>query len=125
MSQATFYRCAKCGNLFAVVQKGACVPQCCGEPMEELVAGSVDAAAEKHVPAITREDGKISVQVGSVEHPMLDVHHIAWIALSAPDRLGVRFLEPGEKPVATFNVDIDDVTIYEYCNLHGLWKAEA
>ncbi|MDO4797824.1 MAG: desulfoferrodoxin family protein [Coriobacteriales bacterium] len=125
MAQATFYRCNKCGNLFAVVQKGTCVPQCCGEPMEELVAGSVDAAAEKHVPAVTRQDGAISVQVGSVEHPMLDEHHIAWIALSAPDRLGIRFLEPGQKPAVNFNVDVDDVTMYEYCNLHGLWKAEA
>lgn len=52
MAELTFYRCNKCGNLVMVVDRGACVPTCCGEPMEKLVAGSVDAAAEKHVPFI-------------------------------------------------------------------------
>lgn len=126
MAQATFYRCAKCGVTVALVKKGTCIPQCCGEPMEELVAGSVDAAVEKHVPAITRADGKIVVQVGSVEHPMLDVHYIEWIALATPDRLEIAYLKPGDKPVAEFVcTGADDVTAYAYCNLHGLWKADA
>lgn len=126
MAQATFYRCAKCGVTVALVKKGTCIPQCCGEPMEELVAGSVDAAVEKHVPAITRADGKIVVQVGSVEHPMLDAHYIEWIALATPDRLEIAYLKPGDKPVAEFAcTGAEDVTAYAYCNLHGLWKADA
>lgn len=125
MAQATFYRCNKCGNIVALVQKGTCVPQCCGEQMETLVAGSVDAAVEKHVPAVTRADGQICVQVGSVEHPMLDVHFIEWIALATEAGLDIRFLKPGERPVATFADDgATDATVYAYCNLHGLWKAE-
>ena len=55
MSEVKFYRCRHCGNLVAVVEDAGPVPVCCGEPMELLVAGSVDAAAEKHVPAVTRE----------------------------------------------------------------------
>lgn len=125
MAQATFYRCAKCGNIVAVVEKGTCVPQCCGEPMQELVAGAVDAAVEKHVPAVTRANGKICVQVGSVEHPMTEAHYIAWIALASAKRLEIRYLDPTDKPVAEFACDgAEDVTIYDYCNLHGLWKAE-
>ncbi len=42
---------------------------CCGEPFVELVAGSTDAATEKHVPFVTREGGKIIAKVGEVDHP--------------------------------------------------------
>jgi superoxide reductase len=126
MAEATFFRCDKCGNLVYLVEKGTCVPQCCGEPMRKLVAGSTDAATEKHVPVVTRADGKIKVQVGEVEHPMLDAHFIQWIALVSGDRTEIHYLHPGDKPVTEFARDgADDVTIYEYCNLHGLWKAEA
>lgn len=125
MAEITFYRCAKCGNLVAVVNKGTCVPQCCGEPMAKLEAGVTDAAVEKHVPAVTREGDTVRVQVGEVEHPMLDAHYIQWIALAADSRIEIHYLKPGEKPVTEFACAAGDVTIYEYCNLHGLWKAEA
>ena len=87
MAEATFFRCDKCGNLVYLVEKGTCVPQCCGEPMRKLVAGSTDAATEKHVPVVTRADGEIKVQVGEVEHPMLDAHFIQWIALVFEEHL--------------------------------------
>ena len=115
MSEVKFYRCRHCGNLVAVVEDAGPVPVCCGEPMELLVAGSVDAAAEKHVRA----------RVGSVEHPMLPEHHIQWIAVACERRLQLAHLAPGEAPEAAFHVPAGaPVTVYEYCNLHGLWKAE-
>ena len=80
MSEVKFYRCRHCGNLVAVVEDAGPVPVCCGEPMELLVAGAKDAAAEKHVPDVTREGNVLRVRVGSVEHPMLPEHHIQWIA---------------------------------------------
>ena len=83
MAELTFYRCNKCGNLVMVVDRGACVPTCCGEPMEKLVAGSVDAAAEKHVPFIERDDKHMVVKVGEVAHPMTEEHYIEWIAVAA------------------------------------------
>lgn len=126
MAEVTFYRCPKCGNLVAVIEKGTCVPTCCGEPMVKLVAGSVEAAAEKHIPAVTRADGKIVARVGEVDHPMVDAHYISWVALASPARIEVHYLKPGDEPVTSFACDgADDVTIYAYCNLHGLWKAEA
>ena len=94
--------------------------------MAKLEAGSTDAATEKHVPTVTRANGKINVQVGEVEHPMLDAHFIQWIALASERRVEIHYLKPGEKPATEFACEgVDDVTIYEYCNLHGLWKAEA
>lgn len=125
MSEVTFYRCNKCGNLVAVVNKGVCTPQCCGQPMEKLVAGSTDAATEKHVPVAVREGADVKVTVGSVEHPMLEEHSIQWIALAQGDRVEIHHLHPGEKPQTVFaSVAEGPATVYEYCNLHGLWKCE-
>ena len=38
-----------------------------------------------------------------------------------------RGLKPGEKPEAVFALAEGETVVaaYEYCNLHGLWKAEA
>ena len=125
MAEVKFYKCTKCANLFVKVIEGPCTPVCCGEPCVELVAGSTDAATEKHVPFVTREGGKIIAKVGEVAHPMLDAHSIQFIALEAGDRLEIKKLHPGEAPVAEFACDgAENVTVYEYCNLHGLWKAE-
>ena len=120
-----FYRCAHCGQIVAIV-KGTGVPIiCCGEPMQEIVPGTVDASLEKHVPVYEVKDGKVKVTVGSVEHPMLDEHYIEWIALQTKQGNQRKSLKPGDAPTACFSICDDDevVAVYEYCNLHGLWKA--
>ena len=125
MADVKSFKCTKCANMFVKVLEGPCTPVCCGEPCEELVAGSTGAATEKHVPAVTREGGKIIAKVGEVAHPMMDAHYIQFIALATDDRLEIKKLQPGAEPVAEFACDgAENVTIYEYCNLHGLWKAE-
>ena len=49
------YRCAHCGNIVFHLHDAGVPLFCCGQKMELLVPGSVDAAAEKHVPAVTVE----------------------------------------------------------------------
>ena len=125
MADAKFYKCKKCANLFLKVQEGPCTPVCCGEPFDELIAGTVDAAREKHIPMVTREGGRIIVNVGEVDHPMLDAHFIQWVALVADGRTEIHYLKPGEAPHTEFSCEgSENVSIYEYCNLHGLWKAD-
>ena len=92
---------------------------------EELVANTVDAAQEKHVPVITLSGDTVTVKVGSVEHPSLDAHYIEWIILETSGGMQMKWLKPGMKPEATFRTEEKVVAAYEYCNLHGLWKAEA
>lgn len=123
MTEVAFYRCELCKNVVYKVHNGGGTLSCCGQEMTKLDANSTDAAQEKHVPAIIREDGKIKVAVGSTLHPMLPEHHIEWIALVAGDKVEFRFLEPGAEPKAEFD-EVDSGTVYEYCNLHGLWKAD-
>lgn len=120
-----FYKCEHCGQIVAIV-KGTGVPViCCGEAMKEIVPGTVDASLEKHVPVYEVKDGIVKVTVGSVEHPMLEEHYIEWIALETKMGNQRKALKPGDAPAACFAICEGDevVAVYEYCNLHGLWKA--
>ena len=120
-----FYKCDVCGKIVAMVKETSVDTVCCGQPMRELVPGTTDAAAEKHVPVYTVDGNTVTVKVGSMEHPMTDAHHIEWIAIETENGNQRRELKAGDKPEATFAlVPYDKVkSVYEYCNLHGLWKA--
>jgi superoxide reductase len=97
---------------------------CCGQKMEELVPNTVDASGEKHLPVVTDlGNGLLKVEVGSVHHPMLPEHHIAFIYVET-QRGGIR-VDLKDEPVAVVYVGNDKpVAVYEYCNLHGLWKMQ-
>ena len=123
MSDIVFYRCEICGNIVALLKNGGGTLTCCGQAMTKLEPNTTDAAKEKHVPVITRENGKINVAVGSTLHPMLPEHHIEWIALVTGDKTEIVYLKPGMEPKAEF-AEVKSGTVYEYCNLHGLWKAD-
>ena len=121
-----FYKCAHCGNIIAYICDSGIRCQCCGEEMKPLIPNTTDAAGEKHVPVIAVNGQTVTVTVGVVEHPMLDAHYITWILLETKAGRQRKTLEPGEKPVAVFALAEGDEVVgaYEYCNLHGLWKAE-
>ena len=55
---------------------------------------------------------------------MLEEHYIEWIALEAEGRLEMHVLKPGQSPTTYFPGGVKSGTVYAYCNLHGLWKAE-
>ena len=120
-----FVKCEICGKIVAVVKDSACPTKCCGEPMKELVPNTQDGAREKHLPVYKVEGNVVHVVVGEVEHPMLDNHYIEWIILETNKGNQRKQLKPGEKPVADFALlpGEEVVAVYEYCNLHGLYKA--
>ena len=121
-----FFKCAHCGNV-AIKPFDAGVPlMCCGEKMEQLVANTTDAATEKHVPVVTVNGSQVDVVVGEVEHPMTEEHLIAFIVLETKAGYQVAKQHADDAPKASFAVAEGDapVAVYEYCNLHGLWKAE-
>jgi len=99
---------------------------CCGEEMTLLQPKSKDTGNEKHLPVLERLPGdRLRVTVGSILHPMLPEHFIQWIFLAQEKTYQIRTFEPGETPVAEFAiVPGQDVKVYEFCNLHGLWMAE-
>ena len=120
-----FYQCSHCKNIITYLDNKGVPVMCCGEKMQELVPGTVDAALEKHVPVVEKDGNKVSVKVGSVTHPMLEEHYIVFIAIETKNGSQIKYLKPGEEPAAEFVLADGDefVAAYEYCNLHGLWKA--
>jgi superoxide reductase len=111
-----------CGNIIEVLIPGSGIPSCCDQPMKRFVENTVDAAKEKHVPAVEKIDGGYKVKVGTVAHPMEEKHYIQWIELKADGRVMRQFLKPGTPAEAVFITPATAVTVREYCNLHGLWK---
>ena len=120
-----FVKCEICGKIVAVVNDSACPTKCCGEAMKELVPNTQDGAREKHLPVYKVEGNIVHVVVGEVEHPMLENHYIQWIILETNKGNQRKVLRPGEKPAADFALlpGEEVVAVYEYCNLHGLYKA--
>lgn len=119
-----FYKCPICGNVIEKVVDSGVPVVCCGKKMEELIPDTVDASTEKHVPVVTRlNDCKIKVEVGSVAHPMTPEHHIAFIYVENENG-GVR-IDLSDRPEAEVCIcSGKPVAVYEYCNLHGLWKSD-
>lgn len=121
-----FYRCSHCGNIIAFLENKGVPVVCCGQKMDEIIPGSVDAAAEKHVPVIIIDGSTVTVCVGDVAHPMTEPHHIAWIVLETEHGFQKKDLDPTGEPCAVFSLADDKaVAAYAYCNLHGLWKQDA
>ena len=94
-------------------------------PGEEIIPNTTDGAYEKHVPVIEHTGDHVTVKVGSVAHPMLEIHYIEWILLETATGWQKHDLKPGEAPEASFAVTEPVIAAYEYCNLHGLWMAKA
>ncbi len=124
MTETKFFRCAKCKKIVLSIHPHGCPLVCCGEEMQELVANTTDAAVEKHVPAVTVDGNKVIVNVGDVDHPMLDNHYIEFVALETAKGISIAYLNPGDAPHAEFLTEDKPVAVYEFCNLHGLWKKE-
>lgn len=115
--------CKHCGNMVNMIKDKGVNVVCCGEKMTELIPGSVDASFEKHIPQYEIKDNKIIVTVGSVIHPMLDVHYIEWISIETTNGAQIVELKPNDEPKAEFLLSSNEklISVYAYCNLHGLW----
>lgn len=121
-----FLRCSRCGNIVAVVHETKVPVMCCGQKMEQIIPGTVEASHEKHIPVYEVVGNKVIVTVGSVEHPMIDAHYIEWVSIQTKHGNQRKQLKPNQEPKVCFALcEGDEVeAVYAYCNLHGLWKAE-
>lgn len=122
--QQKFFICETCGNMIAMVKESGVRVVCCGKKMTELVPGTTDASVEKHVPVYTKDGNRVTVKVGSVEHPMTPEHYIEWVSIQTKLGNQRKQLAPGAAPEVCFALcEGDEVeAVYAYCNLHGLWQ---
>lgn len=117
-----FFICRHCGNLVEAVHNSGVPMMCCGEKMQALEPNTVEASGEKHLPVAKFENGVLTVNVGSVDHPMVEEHLIQWIYVETENGGLRKDLKAGDKPAAVFHLGEEKpVAVYAYCNLHGLW----
>ncbi len=117
--------CSHCGNIITKIEDKKVPVSCCGEFMKKITPNTFDGAVEKHVPKFVVENSVVKVSVGEVEHPMSEEHFIKWIIVETNKGFNVKYLNYGQKPYAEFVLTDDEkvVAVYEFCNLHGVWKA--
>ena len=123
--ETRFYICEHCGNIIVKVRDEGVAVQCCGEKMKPIIPGTSDGAAEKHLPVYNVHNGKVTVTVGEVEHPMIPEHYIEWVCLETEEGLQFRQLKPNTAPSVSFLISEKDKikAVYAFCNKHSLWKA--
>lgn len=141
-------KCENCGKTLLEIEKCECGCECdckencncedcncenckcedckCNSNIELLNAKTADTSVEKHVPVVNIDGENVEVVVGSTLHPMEEKHYIEYIILETEKGMYVRYLNPGEEPKANFTIQKDEkvTAVYEYCNIHGLWKNE-
>lgn len=113
--------CKNSGNVIEIIKPGQDVDVAHFNVIEAKTEGE---GSPKHVPIVTRVDDGYHVKVGEVEHPMDEDHYIAMIELIADGQVHKQYLNPGDKPEATFKIpEAEYLEAREFCTLHGLWKA--
>lgn len=93
---------------------------------DKLHANTTDAALEKHLPVVEVKKDVVQAKVGADDHPMDEDHYITWVYLETTRGGSLRVLKPGDQPQVEFRLSDGErpLAVYEYCNRHGLWKAE-
>lgn len=124
MKEVKFYRCNHCGNIVEKIIDSTVPVVCCGEPMKELIPNTSDGAGEKHVPVVEINGNNVVVRIGEVDHPMIPAHYIQWIYVVTNLGIMRKDLTSDLAPRAEFTLSEGEkiLEVYEYCNLHGLWK---
>ena len=119
------YICEHCGNIITKIDDAGVPVMCCGQVMKEVIAGEVEASHEKHIPVVNNNDKLVEVTIGSVEHPMTEEHLIEWVMIETTQGIQIKKLKAGNLPKVEFKLSKNDelLSVYAYCNLHGLWKS--
>lgn len=110
--------------LYALTGEKETLKNCLGSQFRELDPAAAEGAGEKHIPCVKQSGNSITVNVGSIAHPMTEEHSIGWIYLETSCGGQVKFLSHTQEPSAKFVLAEGETALaaYAYCNLHGFWK---
>lgn len=125
MNEPRFYGSEECSTLIEVLCADPKASfSCCQKELTELKANTSEGASEKHLPVVEQNGNVVTVNVGSIAHPMTEEHSIGFICLETEKGLQrVRLKADGDPSFALTEGD-KPVAAYAYCNLHGFWKTE-
>lgn len=123
--EVEFYCCQICGNVIVKLVDSGVMPECCGESMSLLTPKTKEEGSEKHLPIVKMKNGCVEVRIGSEPHPMTEKHYIQWVCLVTNTNMYFAYLKSTDEPKVIFPLGEEvPVAVYEYCNVHGLWKTD-
>lgn len=118
------YKCSICGNIITLNHESSGKLVCCNKNMDLLKANYDESGSgEKHVPVLQKIDNETyKIIVGAIPHPMTEEHYIEYIEVSTNknERLTF-FLNKNEKAEVIFKTSSEILSVFAYCNLHGMW----
>ncbi|MBR1385435.1 MAG: desulfoferrodoxin [Bacilli bacterium] len=122
MKELIIRKCNHCKAIVRVLEDCNCKCGiiCCDEEMKIVKANSTDGAVEKHVPTYEINGDEIII---TVNHVMEEDHFIEWISAITDKEEITKYFKPGELPKLKCKYT-PNMTLYAYCNKHGLWKKE-
>ena len=56
-----FYKCPICGNIIHKINDSGVHVMCCGQKMQEIISGTIEASHEKHIPVPVLNGNVVSV----------------------------------------------------------------
>lgn len=121
-----FLYCNSCGNLLITAIASGIIPYCCGDEMTLLKPNTHEGNKEKHIPVVTYTSrNSMKINVGSEPHPMTREHNIRFVYVETTVEGIIHYLAEDDPPEVTICFSGKPIAIYAYCNVHGLWKADA
>ena len=67
---------------------------------------------------------KVQILVDGVVTQEYDLYSNQTVAIETENGGQIKYLKPGQEPKAEFITEDKPIAVYEYCNLHGLWKKD-
>ena len=102
--------------------------------LEIFCIDDIDAASDfelKHTPNVEIEKlasgqlVKVSMGLKGLSHPQTAEHLIEWYKVYVDGELQAEaYFGADDEPVAEFTIDsLDEVVVWAFCNLHGIWQS--
>lgn len=121
MNELILKQCKECNTLVKVIKNYDSNLICCGKPMQIIKPNTTEASAEKHLPTYEKIGNTLKI---TVNHVMEQEHYIEWILVVGKKGFKEQIFNPLDIPTMELPYE-EGLTIYSYCNKHGLWKTEA
>lgn len=125
LKKVELLKCPVCDTVVEVLAECGLEMVCCGPAMIPLAKRKVEDGGDSHALVVNWSKGGLHVKIGPGGHRMEEDHFISWIEVRTPSSCYRQFLQPGQPPCASFAVDAREAVVRAYCNVHGLWEAEA
>jgi len=99
---------------------------CCEEETIELEPNRDELIVNEHKPKVRRIGNFITIDVGELSHPMINIHFIEFIMIETNEGFQCKQLRPNDKPQVSFLVELEEtlINVYVYCSVHGLFDLD-